>query len=215
MSDTNTPVSTNTMRWIDLSAYEMKMKSIGFDDGKALWLEGGDNDPLVAERLGFSKVGDDWLAPDRVIAPKIIKLVAPEATIAHMPKDDVFVVREGKMPSIPGVPSGAANFDNMPDEFRWIDLAAYGLALKRVIDDRRTPFNEIQGDISPEIATKLGFEQSNDGRWVGRDLAVNPREFKKVFPECEVVQMLREEVVEDRRSTASSAITMGSSRSPK
>ncbi|MBY3433053.1 hypothetical protein HFN89_02515 [Rhizobium laguerreae] len=205
------------VRWMDFSAYGMKLKNIGFDNGQALVLEGGDNSPFIADKLGFSKIGDDWLAPCRIVAPNIVKLVAPEAKVMTVMVADITVFRGGKMPSIPIVPGtvAASAIEQVPLELRWIDLSQHGLSVKRVYDDGGFAFHEFVGDVDPEAARKLGFSQGEGDTWINRDAHLDPRKFKAVFPETQVVRTHRDEVVEDRRSDFSKAPGPVSAPSPK
>ncbi|MBY3150872.1 hypothetical protein HFO56_00315 [Rhizobium laguerreae] len=205
------------VRWMDFSAYGMKLKNIGFDNGQALILEGGDNNPFVADKLGFSKIDDDWLAPCRIVAPNIVKLVAPEARVMTVMVGDVTVFRGGKMPSIPVVPTklAASAIEQVPLELRWIDLSQHGLSVKRVFDDGGFAFHEFVGDVAQEAAERLGFSQGEDGTWINRDAHLDPRKFKAVFPHSQVVYTHRDEVVEDRRSDFLKSPNPVSAPSPK
>jgi hypothetical protein len=218
MSDTDNQKTVETMRWIGLAEYDMKIKVVGYQDGEGFLLQGGDNDPFLAHRLGFSRVNGDWMAPsDRIFTLRMIKVAAPLATLDTIPKsDDMLVWRGGSVPAIPKTPNQVQAFENMPDEFRWVDLSTLGLALKYVLADRpKEPFFEIQGGISFKDAERAGFHPANGGRAVRYGLSLDTVRLKEAFPECDIATMSREDIVEDRRTASAVDMKQTAAPSPK
>ena len=83
-----------SIRWVKLDAYDMKLKLAVYKDGKALVIENGHRHPGALIQLGFQKVGDEWLSYETSFTPHEYKSVFPAAMAAKdVPIDEVVIDR--------------------------------------------------------------------------------------------------------------------------
>ncbi|MCV9964924.1 hypothetical protein OIU34_23810 [Pararhizobium sp. BT-229] len=69
------------VRWMNLDAYDMKLRLAVYKDGRALVMEGGDAKPAELAKLGFERVGDEWMNPDYSFQPGDYRNVFEDAKV--------------------------------------------------------------------------------------------------------------------------------------
>ena len=69
------------VRWMNLDAYDMKLRLAVYRDGRALVMEGGDSNAAELAKLGFEKVGGEWMNPDYSFQPGDYRNVFENATV--------------------------------------------------------------------------------------------------------------------------------------
>lgn len=93
---------------------------------------------------------------------------------------------------------------------RWIDLSAYGLVLKKVTLPSETQVLVIKDvDAYKTQMEALGFTRRDSGAWISENIAQNPRDWKKHFPDMTVGMMssdIFEEVLGQAKGTAAAIV---------
>lgn len=91
--------------------------------------------------------------------------------------------------------------EGMPAIFpRWIDMSAYGMALKLACDDDHRWLSLEGGDLNVDLALRLGFAREKHG-WVINNLAVDTRKFMTVAPQSVLRPSVREAMLDTSRMT--------------
>ncbi len=92
-----------SIRWMTLDAYDMKIKLAVYKDGKALVVENGEPHADALSQLGFQKAGDEWLSYEISFTPHDYKSVFPDArAVKDVPIEEVVVDRSSA--SLPVTP---------------------------------------------------------------------------------------------------------------
>ena len=118
MSNTALPTETlahrlgvpETFRWLDLSAYGMKLKLAVYRQGRMLVMEGGEKHADKMLALGFRKVGDEWAMSDTELFPRkylSFMSILPDASIVRYMQAEKMVIDRSSS-EMPGLAEASA-----------------------------------------------------------------------------------------------------------
>lgn len=80
---------------------------------------------------------------------------------------------------------------------RWIDLSAYGMAVKEVVLPSKNSILLLTGgDDHADALKELGYERRQNGTWIRKSADLNPRNYQKRFPLMKMAQMPLSQIVE-------------------
>lgn len=80
---------------------------------------------------------------------------------------------------------------------RWIDLSAYGMAVKEVVLPSKNSILLLTGgDPHADALKELGYERRQNGTWIRKSADINPRNYQKRFPLMKMAQMPLSQIVE-------------------
>lgn len=80
---------------------------------------------------------------------------------------------------------------------RWIDLSAYGMAVKEVVLPSKNSILLLTGgDDHADALKELGYERRQNGTWIRKDADLNPRNYQKRFPLMKMAYMPLSQIVE-------------------
>jgi hypothetical protein len=88
----------------------------------------------------------------------------------------------------------------VPEQMRWVDLSAHGMAWKMAYHRDGTVLVVQGGDVESEALASLGFTRIGD-EWMSAEVGFSPRAVVALFPEGKVVKMPTHEILLDRRDS--------------